>query len=242
MGNSHSPCSSRRFIPAVCKRTSKRFSSTRRSRIKTQTRAIPGLPSRSAASCSAVQHGFRILSVSAFPDASNLPPRVCRSPPRQTRRSSQSSRTVSVRQRHERDVCRRLVANSPLLAEEQDGHGFRILSGVLLRTFVIQTSDPQCAVRSTRMMPDSPSIGSSALPTREHRHGSEPDQRIAWPGVEEVTSRSPGWIGPPSLVTLTGTMPVRARSVFSHIPIPSARTTPGCVDTVSYTHLRAHET
>ena len=46
-------------------------------------------------------------------------------------------------------------------------------------------------------------------------------QRITAPGVEELTSRSPTRIGPFSVVALTGTRPIKARSGRSSAIAPS---------------------
>ncbi len=92
------------------------------------------------------------------------------------------------------------------------------------------------------IVPSLSSNDSIALPTTAPIALSE-SPFIATPGVEELTKRSPIWIGPFSVDTLQGTRPVRARtgrlssqsSVVSSKLLP--RITPGEVEMMPATFV-----
>ncbi len=64
--------------------------------------------------------------------------------------------------------------------------------------------------------------GSSALPTTAPNILLRFIPLIAYPGVEDVTSKSPGAMGPFSAVTLHGTMPTMARGISSASALDSS--------------------
>src|SRR5205814_3969562 len=83
------------------------------------------------------------------------------------------------------------------------------------RDFAKHYEQLHCKETSTSIMPLSPENDSRALPS------IAPDTRfaslafIACPGVLEVTKRSPATMGPASLVTLQGTIPITAKGISS---------------------------
>ena len=72
-----------------------------------------------------------------------------------------------------------------------------------------------CSVTRTWMTPFPSRNGSSAFPTTAPNIRVRFIPFIAYPGVEDVTSKSPGAIGPFSAETLHGTMPTTARGISS---------------------------
>src|SRR6476646_3182705 len=96
-------------------------------------------------------------------------------------------------------------------------------------------------VTSTSILPFAPDDGCKALPiiAPGSRVLSEP--RIAYPGVEDVTSRSPRAIGPFSFVTLQGTIPTIATGIsvasLGSSDVCGVAVTPGLVEYIPATSV-----